>query len=127
MLYFSRLKRTAVTNANLAAIPSPFISMIGQIAIVRVIVQTDGTRFDADPTRLRRLALAALKPLARPTEAIVDAAQHAAAKTIRRWRPNHEGVGGRGVLPPNLSIHPAPIIQPLVRGSSGRTLRGCAA
>jgi len=27
----------------------------------------------------------------------------------------------------NLSIHPAPIIQPLVPGSNGRTWRGCAA
>jgi hypothetical protein len=26
----------------------------------------------------------------------------------------------------NLSIHPAPIIRPLVPGSSGRTSRGCA-
>ena len=27
----------------------------------------------------------------------------------------------------NLSVHPAPIIQPLVPGSSGRTSSGCAA
>ena len=27
----------------------------------------------------------------------------------------------------NLSIHPAPIIQPLIPGSSGRTWPGCAA
>jgi hypothetical protein len=41
----------------------------------------------------------------------------------------------RGALQPralsepdvNLSIHPAPIIQPLVQGSSGRTWPGCAA
>ena len=50
-------------------------SMIEQVA--RAIAMEDGIKFEADPARFRKLALAALKPLARPTEAMVDAAHQA--------------------------------------------------
>jgi hypothetical protein len=47
-------------------------SMMDQVGTA--IATADGADFESDPTRYRRLALAALKPLARPTEAMVDAA-----------------------------------------------------
>ena len=43
----------------------------------RAIAKADGANFDGDPFGYRRLALAALKPLTRPTEAMVDAAHDA--------------------------------------------------
>ena len=46
--------------------------MIEQIA--RAIATADGAEFEGDPTRFRRLALAALQPLTRPTDTMVDAA-----------------------------------------------------
>jgi len=49
--------------------------MVDQIA--RAIAMADGAMFEDDPGRFRRLALAALKPLTRPTEAMVDAAHQA--------------------------------------------------
>jgi len=49
--------------------------MIDQVAWA--IATADGASFDADPIRFRKLALAALKPLARPTDAMVDAAHEA--------------------------------------------------
>jgi hypothetical protein len=51
--------------------------MIDQIA--KAIAAADGASFHADPNRFRKLALAALKPLALPTEAMVDAAHEAVA------------------------------------------------
>jgi hypothetical protein len=45
--------------------------------IGRAIAKADGADFENDPTRFRRLALAALEPLTRPTEAMVDAAHEA--------------------------------------------------
>ncbi len=50
-------------------------SMVDQIA--KAIAKTDGARFEDDPKRFRKLGLAALKPLTRPTEAMVDAAHQA--------------------------------------------------
>ena len=55
--------------------PSPTISMIEQIA--RAIAEEDGAKFEDDPDRFEKLPLAALQPLARPTEAMVDAAHQA--------------------------------------------------
>jgi hypothetical protein len=49
--------------------------MLDQVA--RAIAKADGTDFASDPSRYRTLALAALKPLTRPTEAMVDAAHEA--------------------------------------------------
>ena len=43
----------------------------------RAIAEADGGDFDADRARYRRLARAAIGPLARPTEAMVDAAHEA--------------------------------------------------
>jgi hypothetical protein len=49
--------------------------MVDQIGMA--IAKADNTEFENDPSRFRRLALAALKPLTRPTEAMVDAAHEA--------------------------------------------------
>ena len=43
----------------------------------RAIAEADGGDFDADPARYRRLAMAALELLARPTETMIDAAHEA--------------------------------------------------
>ena len=51
------------------------VSMIEQMA--RAIAQADGAKFEIEPERFRALALAALKPLVKPTEAMVDAAHQA--------------------------------------------------
>jgi hypothetical protein len=49
--------------------------MVDQMA--KAIATADGAEFEDDPKRLRRLALAALKPLTRPTDPMVDAAHDA--------------------------------------------------
>ena len=53
------------------------------------IAKADGGHFESDPARYRRLAWAALKPLTRPTEAMVDAAHEVvwfdAFRAINRW------------------------------------------
>lgn len=64
---------------------SPSTTMIEQVA--RAIAKADGARYADDPARFQRLALAALKPLARPTEAMVDAA-HAAVEFDDYWAIN---------------------------------------
>ncbi len=53
------------------------MNMIDQIA--SAIAEADGSRFQEDRARYRRLALAALQPLSNPTDAIVDAAHQAAS------------------------------------------------
>jgi hypothetical protein len=58
------------------------MGMIDQVG--RAIAQVDGAEFEDDPARFRRLALEALKPLSRPTEAMVDAA-HAAVEFDGAW------------------------------------------
>ena len=55
--------------------PISTANMLDQIS--RAIAQADGDSFESDPPRYRKLALAALKPLTRPTEAMVDAAHEA--------------------------------------------------
>src|SRR3954447_3413343 len=45
--------------------------------VARAIAEADGGDFDAEPARYRRLAVAALGPLARPTAAMIDAAHEA--------------------------------------------------
>ena len=40
----------------------------------RAIAEADGGDFQADPARYRRLAGTALKPVANPTDAMIDAA-----------------------------------------------------
>ena len=49
--------------------------MVDQIA--RAIATANGVEFEDDPIRFRRLALAALQPLTRPTDTMVDAAHEA--------------------------------------------------
>lgn len=58
------------------------ISMVDQIGAA--IARADGSNFESDPARYRKLALAALKPLTRPTEAMVDAA-HEAVWSVPYW------------------------------------------
>jgi hypothetical protein len=60
-------------------------SMVEQIA--RTIATADGAKFEDDPVRFRRPALAALRPLTRPTEAMVDAA-HQAVWSDALWAIN---------------------------------------
>jgi hypothetical protein len=50
-------------------------AMLDQIA--EAIAGADGAEVGADPDRYRRLALAALKPLVKPTGAMIDAAHEA--------------------------------------------------
>ncbi len=50
-------------------------SMLDTIAAA--IAEADGRALADDPARYRRMALAALKPLLRPTEAMIDAAHDA--------------------------------------------------
>ena len=58
--------------------------------IARAIAAADGGDFQADSPRYRRLALAALKPMANPTQAMIDAAHEAvwvdAARAINSRR-----------------------------------------
>ncbi len=55
--------------------------------IGRAIAKADAADFGTDTERYRRLALAALGPLAKPTEAMVDAA-HDAASFDAHWAIN---------------------------------------
>lgn len=45
--------------------------------MAHAIAEADGRDFQADPARYRRLAVAALKPLANPTDAMIGAAHEA--------------------------------------------------
>ena len=56
----------------------------------------DGGDFQADPARYRRLALAALQPLASPTVAMIDAA-HQAVSFDDAWAINNRSVFKRAV------------------------------
>jgi hypothetical protein len=49
------------------------MNMIDQIA--HAIAEADGSDFRAESARYRRLAVAALQPLANPTDAMIDAAR----------------------------------------------------
>ena len=69
----------------MARTSSPVMSMVEQIA--RGVAKVDGARFDDDSARFRRLALAAVKPLTKPTEAMVDAA-HKAVWSDAHWAIN---------------------------------------
>jgi hypothetical protein len=71
--------------------PVTTASMVDQIA--RAIAMADGAMFEDDPGRFRRLALAALKPLTRPTEAMVDAA-HQAVWSVRFGRSTAVPISG---------------------------------
>jgi hypothetical protein len=59
--------------------------MIDQIATA--IAKADGADLHAASARYRRLALAALQPLAKPTEAMIDAA-HEAVRFDAEWAIN---------------------------------------
>ena len=61
------------------------MSMVDQIA--GAIAKADSARLEDDPVRYQRLALAALKPLANPTEAMVDTA-HEAVWSDANWAIN---------------------------------------
>ena len=47
------------------------------VQIAEAIAEADGGDFHADPIRYRRLALAALRPLEKPAESMIDAAHEA--------------------------------------------------
>ncbi len=55
--------------------------------VVRAIATADGIKFEDDPARFKRLALAALKPVARPTDTMVDAA-YEAVRFDEHWAVN---------------------------------------
>ncbi|MGD0105145.1 MAG: hypothetical protein ABSC06_14040 [Rhodopila sp.] len=56
--------------------PTPgTVTMLDQIAAA--IAKADGADLHADPARYRRLAVAALAPLVKPTETMIDAAHEA--------------------------------------------------
>jgi hypothetical protein len=59
-------------KSTMARASSPTTSMVGQIGTA--VAKADNTESDNEPSRFRRLALAALKPMARPAEPMVDAA-----------------------------------------------------
>ncbi len=58
---------------------SQALSMIDQVG--EALARAENGNFATDAARYRRLALAALKPLTRPTEAMVDAAQRRCGST----------------------------------------------
>ena len=64
------------------AVSTTMLDLVGQ-----AIAAADGAEFQADPARYRRLALAALGPLGKPTEEMVDAA-HDAASFDAQWAIN---------------------------------------
>ena len=64
------------------AVSNTMLDLVGQ-----AIAAADGTEFQADQVRYRRLALAALGPLGKPTEAMVDTA-HEAASFDAHWAIN---------------------------------------
>jgi hypothetical protein len=55
--------------------------------IARELAKADDETFEANPSRYRRLAIASLKALAVPTEAMIDAA-HDAASFDAHWAIN---------------------------------------
>jgi hypothetical protein len=61
------------------------MNMIDQIA--HAIAEADGSDFHSESARYRRLAVAALQPLAKPTDAMIDAA-HEAASFDDMWAIN---------------------------------------
>ena len=68
--------------------------MLDQLA--GALATADGATFDADPTRYRRLAHAAFKVLAKPTEAMIDAA-YEAVRFDEHWAINSRRDFGKGV------------------------------
>ena len=61
------------------------MNMVDRIA--HAIAEADGANFQAEPARYRRLAEAVLRPLANPTDAMIDAA-HKAASFDDLWAVN---------------------------------------
>ena len=59
--------------------------MVEQIG--RAIAEADGASFERDAVRFRRVATAALQPLTRPTDTMVDAA-HEAVSFDGAWAIN---------------------------------------
>jgi hypothetical protein len=74
--------------------PVSTTSMVEQIA--RTIATADGAKFEHDPGRFRTMALAALKPLTRPTEEMVDAA-YEAVRFDEHWAVNSRRDFRKGV------------------------------
>jgi hypothetical protein len=75
-----------VSKTGRTMMPANVTPMIDQIAAS--ISDADGADLHADPTRYRRLAVAALKPLVKPTETMIDAA-HEAVWSDGLWAINN--------------------------------------
>jgi hypothetical protein len=61
--------------------------MVDQIGVA--IAKAESVEFEINPARFRRLALAALQPLTRPTDTMVDAAHEAV------WSDAYWAINGR--------------------------------
>ena len=72
--------------------PASNPSMMDQVA--RAIAKADGVEFASDRPRYHMLALAALKPLARPIDAMIDAA-HEAVWSDGFWAINRQPTSRR--------------------------------
>jgi hypothetical protein len=66
------------------------------VRVARAIATADGAKFEADPARFPRPALAALKPVARPTDMMVDAA-YDAVRFDEHWAINSRRDFRKGV------------------------------
>ena len=111
---------TAVAASG-ASIPlanrsTPATTMLDQIG--RAIAKADSGKFDSDPARYRRLALAALKPLARPTGAMPMGTMPNA--TIRHQQPY-----SRTHYPANTSVAECQDGGYLDRGTNAKAMRRC--
>ena len=67
--------------------PRPFNADTMLSTMARAIAAADGVAFETDRDRYRRLALAALKPLGKPTKGMIYAA-HAAVEFDAMWAIN---------------------------------------
>jgi hypothetical protein len=67
--------------------PAADVTMADRIA--SAIAKADGAELHTDPVRYRHFALAALKPLTQPSEAMIDAAHEAA------WFDNFWAINSR--------------------------------
>ena len=71
------MRQPRKSQASLTRRQASTVSMVDQVG--RAIATADSSDFESDAAHYRRLARAALKPLTRPTEAMVNAAHEAGA------------------------------------------------
>ena len=93
----ARLRRPAGLNNACHLMPRRTLHAMNMVdRIAHAIAAADGGDFQADPARYRRLALAALQPLASPTVAMIDAA-HQAVSFDDAWAINNRSDFKRAV------------------------------